>query len=135
MNYKISPDRHMLTITADENERQQMREFRDTSPEEFGTESNERDFIEHIVCNSELGWVQPADCGALTEAPILGIFGPECRKHNLPSTGHGSIFNGSDENGGWYQPILERWAYPHYALRSFLKDLIDNGTAVFVDSF
>ena len=64
MNYKISPDRHMLTITADENERQQMREFRDTSPEEFGTESNERDFIEHIVCNSELGWVQPADCGS-----------------------------------------------------------------------
>jgi len=67
----------------------------------------EYEALEHLTCNSELGWINPEEIGALTSAPILGL---------------------RDELG---EPIAA-WGFMDYQVRSFLTDLIENGRAVFI---
>lgn len=107
MKYKFNLDRSQLIVSADELERALLREM---PAEEIQSDAALWDFLEQLVCNSELEWIRPEETGDLTDAPLLGI-------------------RESDES------ISERWGFMPYALRSPLIDLRDKGEAVFSNSW
>ena len=107
MHYTFNTDRTRLTVHADADERAALAEARTDNPEEWGGSPIEADTLEHLLCNSELDWVNPTDTGDLTDAPMIGI---------------------TDEDG----TVLERWAFMDYQLRTFCDDLIERGEAVFI---
>lgn len=102
MKYKFNPDRSKLIISANESERALLREIPE---EEIQSDVMLWDFLEQLVCNSELDWIRPEETGDLTDAPLLGI---------------------REESGA-----IERWGFEPYCLRSPLIDLRDSGEVVF----
>lgn len=114
MNYSISPDRRTLTITADEGERANLRDL-STDGADYNISSDEAmvDFLEPLVCNSELEWVYPEATGDLTDAPMLGIITDDRAK-------------------GGRMGVTERWAHMSYQVRSLLQDLRDYGSVTLV---
>ena len=108
---------------------QDFREWRNDENREWGTPSAEAEALESLTCNSELTWIDPSDTGDLTDAPMLGILGDERHQASGPC---GVVHTGRDAGGNTFTPILERWAFMDYQLRTFLDDLTDTGKAVFV---
>jgi Zn-finger nucleic acid-binding protein len=129
MNYKISEDRRTLTIFADSEERAAIASFGDYSDEAMHSA------FEHLVCNSELEWINPADTHDLTDAPMLGILDEAQPLANEASFAphYGTIQSGfyGDPPQVHVHPIIERWAFMDYMLRSPLEDLRDKGECVF----
>lgn len=131
MKATISQDRRTLTITADAGERANLAEFGD----EIHSDRLMCDMLEHITCNSELEWIPEGTTGDLTSAPMLGILGePEWRDSHRDNDG--TILAGADYRRAAkcvsVQPVVERWAFMSYQVRSVLQDLRDCGEAVFV---
>jgi len=127
MKHIISPDRKTLTIYVDDQERADLREL----GEAIQTDANMHDFLEPLTCNSELQWTDPAWIGDLTSAPMLGILGgyrPVTSGGLCPSGPYGHKPAGP----GRFQPILERWAFMDYQMRSVLEDLREKGESVFI---
>lgn len=124
MKYEISPDRKTLTIMADEPARAALR----SEGEYIHSDAAMLEYFDPLICNSELEWIDPADTGDLTSAPMLGILGEvksdelECLERSF-----GVIHTGTNQ----FQPILERFAFMDYQVRSVLEDLRDTGKAVF----
>jgi hypothetical protein len=108
MHYTINETRSRLTIHADPDDQEWLAEIKADDPDELGTSKSEGEILESLICNSELEWIDPADTGDLTDAPMLGI-------------------RGDDET------ILERWAFMSYQVRSFCDDLLTTGEAVFIN--
>jgi hypothetical protein len=108
MQYTINETRSRLTIHADPDDRARLAEIKADDPDEWGTTMSEGEILESLICNSELQWINPADTGDLTGAPMIGI-------------------RGEDET------ILERWAFMSYEVRSFCDDLLTTGEAVFIN--
>ena len=96
-----------LIITADSHDRKMLRRLKADHPQ-WGDCQLELEALEYLIANSELGWVNPEEIGALTSAPILGI---------------------RDANN--YDSVIAAWGFMDYALRSFVDDLIQDGKAVF----
>lgn len=93
----------------------------------------EQDALDSLIANSELEWVQPEYIGALTDAPILGIYEDD---KPLPK-GQDELYariTGHWDGVTWYSPVFAAWGYMDYQVRSFLADLVDNGKAVFISS-
>lgn len=130
MTYEISEDRSRLTLKVDQFEQANLKVLREEEPE-WGTWSAEADVMEHLLCNSELDWVSPSDTGDLTDAPLLGIVGSEEERTREQIGPHGAMLCGGDAGGAWYIPILERWGFQSYCIKSFMDDLADKGEAVF----
>lgn len=141
MKFIYTPER--LTLTCDEAERAELREIL----EENGhfSDRTEAEFMDHLICNSELDWINPDDTGDMTDAPMLGVWGEDVAESQRDGF-TGERLYGWVQLGRWhnaetgrienhYSPILERWAYPHYAVRSFLSDLMENGEAVFLSNW
>ena len=131
MQHAIENNGHNLVITIDDEERAELRELHDDDPDHFGTDDAMVDFLEPLVCNSELQWINPADTGDLTDAPILGILGDETTENKGP---YGAVHVGFWDGHARYNTIEQRWGYMDYQLRSPLQDLLDTGKAVFVAS-
>lgn len=136
MKHTISPDRRKLTIKLTRHEQALLRRLSkecerkklfDEDDSNFGNDAMMADFLEPLICNSELTWINPADTGDLTDAPILGILGEE-RPFNQEDSTIPHIVTGSN----MIQPILCRWAFMSYQVRAVLEDLRDKGEAVFV---
>lgn len=134
LTFTISPDRKRLVISADAAARAELRELALEHPV-FHCDENLHGVFENLICNSELRWIRPEICGDLTDAPILGIAGePEPRDGSRD--GDGAILCGRwpDKAGMariWVEPVLERWAFADYCLRSPLFDLLEKGEAIF----
>lgn len=120
-----------LILTADAEERDAFREAFAEDPY-FGTQSHEIEFLEPLLCNSELRWIDPPDTRDLTDAPMLGILGDTCTEAELPAARYGKVLAGFWDGESRWMPILKRWAFMSYESRSFLADLADKGEAVFV---
>jgi len=135
MTHEFRNNRSQLVILADAQDRADLRELKDEDPDKWGTSQAEIEQLEHMLCNCELGWINPEDTGDLTDAPILGIVAGSDDEIITENKGpHGAIVVGSWDGAMRYAPILERWAYMLYERRTFLEDLLDKGEAVFVDS-
>ena len=97
---------------VDEIEQSILRRF---SQQDIGTDTSMRDFFEsYLLGDNELEWIDPAETGDLTSAPMLGL-----------------------RDDGCYRPaqegkVIERWAFMDYQVRSVLEDLRDPGKVVFV---
>jgi len=125
MNYKILPNGNLL-ITADSNERQSLREQVAHVPDSCHIES---DALESLIANSELDWIPEGTTGDLTSAPMLGILGEPTPGGNGPL---GAVLVGrwEDPTGTvqvYFCPVVARWAYMRYEVRSFVDDLIETG--------
>lgn len=118
LTYEISKDRARLVLFADADTRQLIAE----------ENPDESELLEQLIANSELCWVDAVDTGDLTNAPLLGILGGEISEATGP---HGAVLVGADRHGEIYRPILERWGYANYQIRSFADDLLEHGKAVF----
>jgi hypothetical protein len=133
MKHEILKDGAVLRIIADERERFALKEFGAHSGNEFSAIS-EAEALEKLIANSELEWIDPAETGDLTSAPMLGIWGSEEENSREKSGPFGAVHVGGDAGGAWYAPIVARWAYMNYQVRSFLDDLIEKGHADFAGS-
>ena len=132
MYFTLNKNRTRLTIHADAEERAGFAEMKADDPDDWGSYQTEIAIIEPIICNSELNWINPADTGDLTDAPMIGITGGDDTMTRECTGPHGAIHGGGDEQGAFYYPILERWAYMSYETRSFCDDLLETGEAVFI---
>lgn len=121
MNYTISEDRTRLTLTVDEDERGELREM----GEEIHQDNTMRDFFDRFIANEELAWVYPYMTGDLTDAPMLGIFGPD-------GDGPGGRLVGHWDGQDWFAPVTERWAWMDYQVTSLLEALRDKGEATLI---
>ena len=101
MKYKISPDRKKLIFSANKKERKVIQSL----GSEADTDKAMVDFFDRSLI---VEWIDPADTGDLTSAPMVGI-------------------RDIDTND-----IVERWAFMDYQVRSVLGDLRDTGKCVFV---
>jgi len=133
LDHKISEDGSTLTIIADDEEREKLRQMRGEDPDKFGTTESLTEAIESLLCNSDLNWIDPMDTGDLTDAPMFGILGEETTEGKGP---FGSVLVGSYGEKGkppvpWYQPIIGRWAYMDYQIKNPLEELIEHGFVEF----
>lgn len=133
---KYTYDATSLTLFADEEDKAMIREL--IAEEMSRGVDAEYDALEHLICNSELSWISPTDTGDLTSAPMLGIEGgDDYAFHEDPPEGcMGSKYSGrwEDMDGvlrDWWSPIMAKWAFTDYQIRSFLDDLLETGEARF----
>lgn len=133
LTHEFNEDRSKLIFRADEEERGHLADFLEEEADK-GWIWKEAEYLGDYLANCELQWIDPADTGDLTDAPMLGILGGDEEFARVKSGPHGAVEWGRDKDGAYYAPILERWAYMSYAVRSFLEDLRDDGEAVFVNS-
>lgn len=127
LRHEIDAAKGTLTLIADEEARDGIREL---IAEEGTSRDEECAALEHLIGNSELEWIDPADSEDLTDAPILGILGEARHQNSGPC---GAMHVGRDAGGNLYMPILERWGYEPYQVRSFLTDLAEKGRAIFIN--
>ena len=130
LKYQIKDTR--LVITADAEDQAELRRLRDED-EDFQSDRTMHDVLECLIANTELTWISPNDTGDLTDAPMLGILGEEgIKQYTVFLENYGFVETGTDRFWTMVQPILKRWAFMDYQLRSPLEDLADKGEAVFV---
>ena len=136
MKHEFNEDRSQLILLLDGEERESLREL--LEDRHRGWLEVEAEFMADYLANCELDWVDPADTGDLTAAPMLGITGGDDdvigESDPLPENCYGRQLVGAWDGQQRYVPILERWGFMSYALRSFLSDLAADGRAVFVNS-
>jgi hypothetical protein len=96
-----------LVISIDKEEQRLLKEAAaDESPEfNFDSDYNMHEVFEHLVCNSELDWINPEDTGDMTSAPMLGI-------------------RAEDET------IINRWAFMDYQIISPQRRLMETGQTI-----
>lgn len=124
-----------LTITIDAEEQAELQEIKDENPDEWWSDSTMYDFLEPIVANSELDWVSSDDTGDLTDAPMLAIHATEDEYVNEQKGPYGAMFVGNWGEGPVYAPILQRWGYEPYMVKSPLDELLATGKCVFRSSW
>ena len=132
IKYQIDKDAGTLTLTADDEARAEIREL---AEEEIGRGWRwmEVEALDCLTCNAELQWIDPADTGDITDAPMLGVTGGEEEETREKKGPFGAVCVGGDGKGPIFSPILERWGFMRYETRSFLEDLMETGKAVFVN--
>ena len=132
IKYQINKDAGTLTLTADDEARAEIRELVEEEMRR-GWQWLEAEALDYLTSNSDLQWINPEDTGDLTDAPMLGITGGEEAETREKKGPFGAVHVGGDEKGPIFSPILERWGFMDYAVRSFLEDLMETGKAVFVN--
>lgn len=129
MKYTFNDTRTQLIVSADEIDRANLREM----GQEIHQDKTMCEFFDPIVCNSELNWIDAANTGDLTSAPMVGILSePEFKRHNLKTVqDHRNIIASCDTYGLMVCHVTERWAFMDYQARSVLEDLRDKGEVIF----
>lgn len=132
MRHEIKGDKLVLTLDPEERAA-----FAEAAEEPgFDCDAAMHDLLEPLVCNSELEWVQPEWCGALTDAPILGITAEPQALFNAQSAEHHKLAGCWPDDSGtsrlWVQPVVAAWGWMDYAVRSLQRELLENGRAVLV---
>lgn len=144
MQYHIDNNKN-LVITADDEDRKILQAFKDDlEGQDLNFVSNDAlyDALEHLTCNSELSWSDALSIAALTDAPVLAIFGeneedifasgeftPPSFKNNQRCVGYRITGSNGETIEG--EKILQAWAYMDYQVRSPQEDLLEYGEAVF----
>ena len=129
----FTQNKTQLTIIIDDDEKRELQELKLELGDEFQSDKALHDFLEPLIANSELEWISPSDTGDLTDAPMLGILGEEgIKSHTVFLDNFGLIETGKNGHWTYARPILNRWAYMDYQVRSPLNDLLAIGWANFV---
>lgn len=130
MKFRFNDAKTNLIIEIDEDEQNELKEM--SVEEDFSSDDKMHDFLEPLIANSELQWIDPAVTGDLTDAPMIGILGEDefSKEENKPGSGYVSTGATSEEFAK--APVLYRWAYMDYQLRSPLQDLLESRKVVFI---
>jgi hypothetical protein len=145
MKYTILEDGR-LKLSVDEKEQSHLRYLREdenallvefTMDSKWGSRDVEEEVLESLICNSDLEWIPDGVCmGDLTSAPMLGITDtevPTTAVNIRPNFGFVLAGGWPDSKGvyqTWHRPVIQRWAWMDYAVRSFLDELADCGECV-----
>lgn len=125
-----------LKISADGEERARLRQRHDEAPDSFGSNDTLYEMFEPLIANSEYDWVAPEHIGALTAAPILGIYGEPIAVPNGGAGYDGRLAGTWEDDQGllrdWIEPVQQAWGFMDYALRSPQDDLLEQGYSIFV---
>lgn len=135
MLHEILPN-GKLRLTADEKDRAWLREL--MSGGEGNLSDKEARALDGLVGNSDLQWIPEGTTGDLTSAPMLGILDGAVDETALQGLvpHFGLVHVGRWEVGNpprllqHYRPVIARWAYMDYQVRSFIDDLIATGESV-----
>lgn len=127
MKYHINEKTGYLHITCTPEEQREWIPQVRKELHSSGTVSAECEVMERLLADSCLEWIPDGSTGDLTSAPMLGILGEE----DDDKVEHfGSVLSGHWGMSDHHRPIIARWAYMEYALRSFLDDLAEKGECV-----
>ena len=127
MKYEILPD-HRLRIYCTPEEQKELRKLIDSDEFELPDKS---EVLEPLISNSELDWIPEGSTGDLTSAPMLGILGEEgVKDHTVFLENFGLVECGQDGHNIFVRPIIARWAFMDYQVRSFLDDLAEKGECI-----
>lgn len=118
MKYEIAPSGR-LVISVEPKEAIELRQRRKHEPDKWVTHDMEVEVLEPLIANSELDWIPEGATQDLTNAPMLGIM--DNAEGKWPELFFGMAYE---------RPIIARWAYMNYAVRSFLDDLADKAETV-----
>lgn len=135
---------HKLIITCDDESAEQLKEEMADHPDDWIVRL-ESDVIEAITANSAYLSISPMMTGDLLgdDCPMLGEFGEDRvatlkdkKALNKPGSCLLHVGQGPDPATGklqtWVCPLLNRWAYMDYQVRSFVEDLVEKKQAIFV---
>jgi hypothetical protein len=112
-------------------EKQQWLNQEQESNEDFGSDKYLYELLEPLVCNSELQWINPSDTGDLTSAPMLGILAGDDELVTKQEGPCGATYVGRWDGEDRYDPIVNRWAFMDYQVRSVQEELASKGLAIF----
>lgn len=136
MRYDYTPER--LTIYSECVDMNQLAEWEREDPDYFQSDTALFEALEPLLANSELDWVAPEITGDLTSAPILGVMGEPVPSNDGPPN-HPPAYGWTQTAHGlpWdeWTPILMRWGYADYQIRSPLQDLLEYGKVTFASQF
>lgn len=128
MHQKISRDRSKITFTLDQEEKNNIKSLRESEEDEVEISNAVEELLSNHFCNCELQWINPADTGDITEAPMLGILGETTTEDKGP---YGAVHCGFWDEKARYNPITERWAYMNYQVEDPYLVLAEKGEITF----
>lgn len=112
MDLKFSEDRFSFTITATQEEREELREELGDPPHYYKDESMFLEFIEYYRCNGYLEEVRPEEVGALTSSLLFAEWTERDDQDNLLSV----------DKVYWHRD---------YQVRGYIDMLIEDGSITF----
>ncbi len=119
-----------MILHVDSEERSLLQTLKDEDPDAFGSDAFMHDWFEGFIGNSEYQWVRPEECGALTSAPMLGIYSEprELREGENPEV---LCLAGCWDGKTWVEDVEQAWAFMDYQVISVQEQLLETGQAVF----
>jgi len=118
-----------MIMKVDDEDRALLQTLKDEDPEAFGTDDFMYDYFEAFVANNEYQWTRPEYCGALTDAPMLAIYGKERELREGENTDFLNVV-GHWDGITWIEDVEKAWAFMDYAVTSPQEQLLENGSAV-----
>ena len=124
-----------LKISVNEDGRKELTALHDEDADRFGTNDTMFEIVESLLANSDLEWVSPEECGALTDAPLRGIFGDAVAMPVDSDDFCGRVVGQWPDAEGvlqkWIEPVETVFGFMDYQLRSPQDDLLSKGYCVF----
>ena len=118
-----------LKLIVDAEDQELLRVLQAEDPDGFCSDNTMLDWFDAFIGNSEYEWIIPEEVGALTSAPMLGMYGLERVRKNTDSP---SIrVAGSWDNRVWVLDVVSCWAFMDYQIVSVQERLLEIGEVVF----
>jgi hypothetical protein len=119
-----------LKLSIDAEDQALLRTLRAEDPDNFQSDATMYDWFEAFIGNSDYSWVRPEEAGALTSAPMLGIYGPERELADGEDPAYLSV-TGHWDNITWVRDVMKCWAFMDYQVTSPQERLLENGEVIF----
>lgn len=121
-----------LEISVEPCEQVELQQQREELGGAFGTDTFMVNLLDDLTSNTGYEWVFPEMVGALTGAPMLGIYGEERVMTATDIDDYGTLAgrgSGSRIGVDLIDPIDKVWAFMSYMLTTIQDDLADHGRA------
>ncbi len=129
MEYKFLKSGNLL-IFIDKEEQQELISWKNEEGSDFYSDAFMRDFFEEFLANSEFQWCAPEWIGALTNAPILAIFGKDRPIRDDENEEYCNLV-GYDGTTTYVQDAEEVYAFMDYQVISPQEILLKYGEVIF----
>ena len=118
-----------MILSVDAEERALLQTLKDEDPDAFVTDGFMFDYFEDFIGNNEYQWTRPEYCGALTDAPMLAIYGTERALKECEDQEYLNIV-GRWDNTTWVEDVEQAWAFMDYQVTSPQEQLLETGKSV-----
>jgi hypothetical protein len=118
-----------MILKVDAEDRALLQTLKDEDTDAFGTDDFMFDYFEAFIANNEYQWTRPEYCGALTSAPMLGIYGKTRALKEGEDTDFLNVV-GHWDNTTWIEDVEQAWAFMSYQVTSPQEQLLETGQAI-----